>query len=302
MTRAVVALGGNAVQPKDSAGTVEEMRDAIQETVQHLTPLLEEYAVAVTHGNGPQVGDLLLEQEHAADIADMPLDILVAETQGQIGYLIQKEMRNQADRAAAAVITQVLVDENDPAFDEPTKPVGPYYTADEADEQAFPTEKVDDSDRPYRRVVPSPTPKNVLEIYQIERLLDDDTIPVCTGGGGIPVIRGDSGLEGVEAVIDKDKASEQLARELNAQMLVLLTNVEYAYTGYGTEEQEPLEDVSVDELAQYLKDGAFGAGSMRPKVEACISFIRDGGKQAIITTPAHLEDALAGDTGTRVTH
>lgn len=298
MTRAVVALGGNAILPKGAEGTKSEELDAIRETVAHLATVLDAYEVVLTHGNGPQVGTLLLQQRYAE--ARMPLDVLVAETQAQIGYLLQQAFRNQTDRAAATVITQVLVEEHDPAFKQATKPIGPYYTAEETEEHDFPTTKVDDSDRPYRRVVASPAPQEVLEVYQIEQLLEDGTIPICCGGGGIPVVRGDTELRGVEAVIDKDRASQVLANALDAELLVILTNVEHAYLNYGTDEQEPLEDVNVVELEEHLADGAFGKGSMRPKVEACINFIRDGGKQAIITTPEHLETALNGETGTRV--
>lgn len=297
MTRAVVALGGNAILPKGSEGTKSEELDAIQDTINHLSTLLDQYDAVLTHGNGPQVGTLLLQQRYAE--TKMPLDVLVAETQAQIGYLLQQAFRNQTDRAATTLITQILVDEHDPAFEDATKPIGPYYTAEEAEEQEFPTKKVDDSDRPYRRVVPSPEPLQVIESYQIEQMLEDGTIPICCGGGGVPVVRND-GLHGVEAVIDKDHASELLARELNAELLVILTNVEHAFLNYGTDEQEPLEQVHVDEMAEYLDDGAFGEGSMRPKVEACINFIRNGGKQAIITAPEHLEAALNGKTGTRV--
>lgn len=297
MTRAVIALGGNAIQPKDSTGTIDEMRDAIRDTIQHIEPILSDYEVALTHGNGPQVGTLLLQQD---DATAMPLDVLVAETQAQIGYLLQQAIRNHADRAAATVITQVRVDPNDPAFEEPTKPIGPYYTEVEAKKQDFPTMTVDDSDTPYRRVVASPTPQQVLEAYQIEQVLEDGTIPVCVGGGGIPVTRSTDGLQGTEAVIDKDAASELLARELNAERLIILTNVEHAYLHYGTDDQEPVTDVNADELEQFLEDDSFRTGSMRPKIEACINFIRSGGKEAIITTPEHLEAALNGETGTRV--
>ncbi len=298
MPRAVVALGGNAILPKDADETKAGELDAIRDTVQHLSPLLDEYETVLTHGNGPQVGTLLLQQQFAA--TGMPLDVLVAETQAQIGYLLQQALQNHGVDAAT-VVTQVAVDDNDPGFDEPTKPVGPYYTEDEAAEQSFPTMKVDDSDTPYRRVVPSPEPQTIIELDTVEQVLESGTVPVCAGGGGIPVIKKDEQCEGVEAVIDKDRASALLAQELDAELLVILTNVEYAYTNYGTDEQAPLGAVTVDELEQVLDDGMFGAGSMRPKVEACINFIRNGGQEALITTPHELDASLNGETGTRVT-
>jgi carbamate kinase len=297
MPRAVVALGGNAILPKGADETKQAELDAIRTTVNHLSPLLDDYDTVLTHGNGPQVGTLLLQQQFAE--TDMPLDVLVAETQAQIGYLLQQALQN-AGAAASTVVTQVAVDPDDPGFDEPTKPVGPYYTEDAADEQPFPTKKVDDSDTPYRRVVPSPAPQRIVELDTIEQLLDAGAVPVCVGGG-IPMVNEDEQWRGIEAVIDKDRASALLAQELDADLLVILTNVEYAYTDYGTADEAPLEDVTVDELEQLLNDGMFGPGSMRPKVEACINFIRNGGQDAIITTPQQVDAALNGETGTWVT-
>lgn len=299
MARAVVALGGNAILPKDAEESKDVELQAIQETVEHLQPVLDEYDTVLTHGNGPQVGTLLLQQRYTD--AEMPLDVLVAETQAQIGYLLQQEIQNHGIDAAT-VVTQVEVDADDPWLDTYTKPVGPYYTEEEAAEKAFETTKVSDGDRPYRRVVPSPTPEHIVETEQIQTLLEQDTVPVCVGGGGIPVIDTEDGFEGMEAVIDKDRASALIAGELSADLLVILTNVEHAYRHYGEDNEEPLETVTADTLQKYLNDRAFGAGNMRPKVEACISFIHNGGKQAIITTPARLEDALNGTAGTRVVH
>lgn len=296
MTRTVVALGGNAILPKGSEGTVDEELDAIRKTVAHLSPLLDG-DVVVTHGNGPQVGSLLLQQQYA-DVV-MPLDVLVAETQAQIGYLLQQALRNHGVDAAT-VVTQVVVDGDDDAFDEYSKPVGPFYTEDEAAEKGFETRQVSDDERGWRRVVPSPEPHRIVEQEQITALLDAGTVPVCVGGGGIPVVETGNGLRGVEAVVDKDHASQLLASELSAERLVFLTNVDHAYIDFGTDEQEPIEDIAVSDLSSSLDAGMFGEGSMRPKVAACITFIDTGGKEAIITTVDRLEDALDGNTGTRV--
>ncbi len=298
MVRAVVALGGNAILPKDAEESKETELQAIQDTVEHLAPVLDRYDTVLTHGNGPQVGTLLLQQRYGDAV--MPLDVLVAETQAQIGYLLQQELQNH-DIDAATVVTQVKVDPDDPYLDEYTKPVGPYYTEEGAAEKTFETKQVGEGKRAYRRVVPSPTPEHIVETGQIRALLEHGTVPVCVGGGGVPVIDTANGLEGVEAVIDKDRASALLARELDAELLVILTNVEYAYRHYGEEDEEPIGAVSADVLQDDLDNEAFGEGNMRPKVEACISFIHTGGKQAIITTPDRLEDALNGAAGTRVT-
>jgi carbamate kinase len=297
MPTAVVALGGNAILPKEADGTKQEELAAIRETVEQLSTLFDDHDVVLTHGNGPQVGALLLQQRYAD--TELPLDVLVGETQAQIGYLLQQALQNHG-REAATVVTQMVVDEDAPGFDDPTKPVGPYYTEDEAAEQSFPTMQVDDSDRPYRRVVPSPVPREIVELVTIERLLDAGTVPICVGGGGIPVVRDDGQLTGVEAVIDKDTASAVLARELDAEKLLILTDVDHAYRAYGTDDQDPITDIGVDELDALLEQGMFGEGSMRPKVAACVRFIRDGGNEAVITTPEQADAALAGETGTRV--
>lgn len=287
----VIALGGNAILPKDADATAEEEFLAVHETVEYLAPVLDEYDIVLTHGNGPQVGQLLLEQP------EMSLDVLVAETQGQIGYMLQQELQNNG-YDAATIITQTLVDADDPAFNTYTKPVGPFYTEAEAEDHDFETVEVSPGE--YRRVVPSPAPQQIVEQDIIDQVQDDGSIPVCVGGGGVPIVQKDDGLAGVEAVVDKDRASQVLATALDADQLVILTNVPCAYAHYGEEEQEPLEAVIADELEELLEQDVFGVGSMRPKVEACINFIRNGGKQAIITAPEQVEAALNGEAGTRV--
>jgi carbamate kinase len=196
-------------------------------------------------------------------------------------------------------VTQTVVDAADPAFDDPTKPVGPFYTEAEAAEKPFETRAVGDGDRPYRRVVPSPEPVELVESEEIAELVARGNHVVCAGGGGVPVVRDDR-LEGVEAVVDKDLASEVLAVDLGADALVLLTDVPYAYVNYGEADERPLEDVTVETLRAHLDAGEFGAGSMQPKVDACCRFVEAGGDRAVITTPDRLEDALAGEAGTQV--
>ncbi len=297
--RTVVALGGNALLQGDEL-TIAGQREAVQETAQHVAALIDDgHEVVVTHGNGPQVGRRMLETEETG--GDAPLDVLVAETQAQIGYLLQQALDNAVDTAEdfVTVVTQTVVEKTDEAFDDPTKPVGPFYTADEAAEKPFPTKDVGTGEASHRRVVPSPTPVSIVESEEVQEMVDRGSHVICCGGGGVPVTEAD-GLTGVEAVVDKDRASQLLAQEIDADELVILTDVEYAYRDYGSDAQEPIERVGADEMAALLDDGEFGEGNMRPKVEACIRFIRGGGERAIITMPGQLEAALDGETGTRV--
>ncbi|MDY6769828.1 MAG: carbamate kinase [Candidatus Nanohaloarchaea archaeon] len=299
--RAVVALGGNALVPKGGSGTVEEQREEVQETARHVARLIEDgHELVLTHGNGPQVGALMLQQD-AADTPPMPLDVLVAETQAQIGYLLQQALDNELDTAEdfVTVVTQTVVDPDDPGFDDPAKPVGPYYTAEEAEEKDFVTKDVGEGDRSYRRVVPSPTPVSIVEAGEIREMVDRGAHVVCCGGGGVPVVD-DDGLQGVEAVVDKDRASAVLAEDIDADELVILTDVEHAYRDHGGADEEAIGRITADDLAEDVAAGEFGEGSMRPKVEACIRFVRGGGDRAIITAPRRLEAALDGEAGTRV--
>jgi carbamate kinase len=300
--RVVVALGGNTLLGEHGPWTADEQREAIERTARQVVAAIEAgHEVVLTHGNGPQVGNLLVQQEAAPETPQLPLDVKVAETQAQIGYLLQQALDNE--RAGAndfmTVVTQVVVDGDDPAFDEPTKPVGPFYTAAEAAERPFETRAVSDGDRPYRRVVPSPDPVAVVEADEIARLVERGAHVVCAGGGGVPVVR-DDGFRGVEAVVDKDLTSALLARDLGADPLVILTDVPYAYVDYGGPGERPLERVTADELRTHLDAGEFGAGSMAPKVAACLRFVENGGERAVVTTPDRLAGALAGETGTQV--
>ncbi len=303
MRTTVVALGGNTLLP-GGRGDADAQRAAAEGAADHVARLHgPDRRVVLTHGNGPQVGNRLLQQAAATDVTQQPLDVLVAETQAQIGYLLQQALGPRVAGRPATLVTQTVVDGDDPAFDEPTKPVGPFYDADEASEQPFETMAVDGPDgrTAYRRVVPSPEPREVVETDRVADLLDDGAPVVCSGGGGVPVVRTGDGLRGVEAVVDKDLASQVLGAALEAEELLVLTDVEHAYVDYGGPDQRALGAVTPAELREHLDAGEFGTGSMRPKVEACVRFVEAGGERAVITTPENAERALAGETGTRVT-
>jgi carbamate kinase len=298
---AVVALGGNALMRPGERGTAAEQRANLREVCAALRPLLGEERLVVTHGNGPQVGNELLRQERAAaEAPPLPLYLAVAQTQAEIGALIESELAPVAGRPVVCLITHVLVAEDDPAFEEPTKPVGPFY--DEARARELEAERgwkvVHDAGRGWRRVVPSPAPLEVVELDAIRSLLAAGTIVVACGGGGIPATRRVEHLAGIDAVIDKDGASSLLARSLDADRLVILTEVPAVYSGFGTERQEELRELAADDAAALVPKLA--AGSMRPKVEASVEFVRATGRQALITSPAALGDALEGRSGTRI--
>jgi carbamate kinase len=298
---AIVALGGNALMRPGERGTAAEQRANLREACAALRPLLEERELVITHGNGPQVGNELLRQERAADEAPpLPLYLAVAQTQAEIGALIESELEPVAGRPVACLLTHVLVADDDPAFQEPTKPVGPFY--EEARARELEAERgwrvVHDAGRGWRRVVPSPMPLEVVELGAIRALLGAGSIVVACGGGGIPATRRGEHLAGVDAVIDKDRASSLLARDLDADRLVILTEVPAVYAGFGGEHQQELRSLSAAEAAALLPELA--AGSMRPKVEASLELVRATGGQALITSPAALGEALAGRAGTLI--
>jgi carbamate kinase len=283
-------------------GTAAEQRANLREACTALRPLLDEHELVVTHGNGPQVGNELLRHERAADEAPpLPLYLAVAQTQAEIGALIESELEPVADRPVACLLTHVLVAEDDPAFEEPTKPVGPFYSEERARELERDRgwQVVHDAGRGWRRVVPSPRPLEVVELDAIRALLRSGAIVVACGGGGIPAARRGAHLAGLDAVIDKDRASALLARELEADRFVILTEVPAVYRSFGTDAQEELRTLSAAEAETLVPELA--AGSMRPKVEACLDFARTTGNEALITSPAALAGALAGDSGTRIT-
>jgi carbamate kinase len=294
----VVALGGNALIRPGERGTAAEQLANLRRAVSALEPLLAERGLVITHGNGPQVGNELLRQERAADEAPpLPLWLAVAQTQAEIGALIAAEVRPAlAEREAACVLTHVRVAADDPAFDRPTKPIGPFYSA----EQAAQLERergwalVSDANRGHRRVVPSPAPLEIVELNAIRLLVDVGTVTIACGGGGIPVVRRGGRLSGVDAVIDKDRASALLARELKAVRLIILTGVPAVYRGFGGENQEEIRELTRADAEALLPELA--EGSMQPKVESALAFTGE----TLITSVDMLEHALAGDAGTWV--
>ena len=296
----VVALGGNALVREGERGTAAEQRANLREHMAALRPLLDD-AVVLTHGNGPQVGADLLRSERAADeTPPLPLWLAVAQTQAEIGALIALELGAVTDRAVACIVTHVRVDEQDRAFAEPTKPVGPFYAREQAErlgsERGW--QLVEDAGRGWRRVVPSPSPRAIVELDPIRRLLDAGSVAIACGGGGVPVVARDGRLDGVDAVIDKDSTSALLGGELGARRLVILTDVPALYRGFRTPGQTELRTLTPDEADALLSD--LPEGSMKPKVEACAAFVRATGGEALITSAPQLERALAGESGTRI--
>ena len=305
--KVVVALGGNALIKRDQKGTSEEQFETTMHSVGDIVKMIENgWEVVITHGNGPQVGSILLQQDVAKSVAPpMPLDVCVAQSQGQIGYMIQQcllsSLANRGlERAAAAVVTQVLVDESDPAFENPTKPVGPVYRYDEALLRLKEGYIMSRQKGGWRIVVPSPDPISIVESGAIKNLIDSGIIVIAVGGGGIPVVKGKKGMEGREAVIDKDLASERLASEIGADVLLILTDVDAVYVNYGSEDQKKLEEVNLKEVEDYYRQGQFPPGSMGPKVLAAIRFLENGGSKAIISSIEHAWDALEGKAGTQI--
>jgi carbamate kinase len=302
--RVVVALGGNAILQPKQVGTAEVQFENVINTCIQLADLIKTgYQLVITHGNGPQVGNILLQNEEAKDkIPPMPLDICGAQTQGFIGYMIQQAMKNLLpQRHVGTVLTQVLVDAGDSAFQNPTKPIGPFYSKQEA-EQLIAQKgytMVEDSGRGWRRVVASPDPKAIIEKDLIQALLDRDAIVIASGGGGIPVIEDSQGkLTGIEAVIDKDLAGARLAGDVDADILLILTDVEAVAVNWGKPDQRFLHHLSLQEAKELAAQGQFKAGSMGPKVEAAIRFVEQGGDKAIIVSLNKAAAALEGHAGT----
>jgi carbamate kinase len=296
----VVALGGNALIRPGDRGTAADQAARLREAAQSLAPLFDESRLVITHGNGPQVGNELLRQERAADeVPPLPLYLAVAQTQAEIGALIETELGPMAGRPVVCLLTHVVVAGDDPAFERPTKPIGPFYSSEQARtlEHDRGWSLVEEQGRGWRRTVPSPAPLEIVEREQIRVLLDAGALPVACGGGGIPVVKRDGRLHGIDAVIDKDRASALLAAALGADRFVILTDVGAVKRGYGTRNEEELRELSVDDAARLLPELA--EGSMRPKIEAAITVARAGG-EVIITALDRVEDALAGRAGTRI--
>jgi carbamate kinase len=312
MPLAVIAIGGNSLIPDAQHQTVQDQYIAAGETDEHIASLIADgWDVAITHGNGPQVGFILRRSElSSAELHEVPLDFCGADTQGAIGYMLQQHLDNDLrqrgiDKNVATVVTQVEVDADDPAFDKPAKPIGTFMDEDKAEQRRVEDgwDVAEDAGRGWRRVVASPMPKRIVELDVIRQLIDAGNVVIAVGGGGIPVVADDDGdLHGVAAVIDKDLASALLASNLDADLLLISTAVEQCALNFGTPEEQPLDQLTVAEAKAYLEEGThFAEGSMAPKIRAVIQYLENGGKEAIITNPENIERAVAGETGTRIT-
>ncbi len=308
----VVALGGNAILQPGQRGTFEEQMANVQITCEQLAQMVtsDRYRIVVTHGNGPQVGNLLLQNEAAQSLAaPMPLFACGAKSQGLIGLMIQQQLgnlliaRGRGDIPVATLVTQVVVDKHDPAFEHPSKPVGPFYSEDEAKrlEQEKGYSVREDAGRGWRRVVPSPDPVEIHERQAIRHLVDAQALVIASGGGGIPVLRENGRLVGVDAVIDKDLAGERLAVDVDASIFMVLTDVDSVRLNYNTPEERALSTLTVSEAKRYADEGHFAKGSMEPKVRAAIRFVEAGGERSIITSLHKAVDALDGNAGTTIT-
>ncbi len=307
----IIALGGNALSAPHGDGSLEEQRAAIGRSAKEIAAILQRgWRVVLTHGNGPQVGRLLLQQEQSKnEIPPLPLDICDAMTQGQIGYLLQLGLQEELQSAGIEILittllTQVVVDPKDAAFENSTKPIGPFYSELEAKElcqsRKYSLKKIGAGERPYRRVVPSPKPLRIVEEAGIKELVASGHLVIACGGGGIPVAFEEGHWRGVEAVIDKDLASERLASALGAEVLLILTDIEHVAVHYGKPAQRDLKKISLEEIKKHLAAGEFPPGSMGPKIEAAIRFLECGGKRALITSLDQAQAALDGKAGTEI--
>jgi len=303
--RIVVALGGNALLRRGEPMTADNQRANIRVATEQIAKIHPGNELVIAHGNGPQVGLLSLQAAAYTQVSPYPLDVLGAETEGMIGYIIEQELGNLLDFEVpfATLLTQVEVDANDPAFQHPTKPIGGFM--DEAEAKRREAEEqwviVEDAGRGWRRVVASPIPQKIIELDAVQTLMDAGIVVITVGGGGIPVIETEAGdYVGTAAVIDKDFASSLLAREIHADLFVISTAVEKVYINYNKPDQRAIDVMTVSEAKRYIAEGHFAKGSMLPKIQACIMYLEAGGKEAIITDPEHITAALRGETGTRI--
>lgn len=306
----VIALGGNALIQEGQRGTIEEQFENTRKSLDGVIYCLRQgMEVVITHGNGPQVGNELLRVEAARNLVpELPLGVCVADTEGAMGYMIQQSLVNRLrkegiQKCVVTLLTQVIVDKHDPAFSDPTKPVGPFYTKEQAVELygKHGWTMVEDSKRGYRRVVPSPMPLEIVEKESVRRLLDAGEVVIAAGGGGIPVVvEEDGNLEGVDVVVDKDLASSVLALNIKANYLMMLTAVEKVYLNYKTASQKALDTLTIAEAERYAKEGHFPPGSMGPKIDAAVRFINGGGEWAIITSVDKVKESIKGLSGTRI--
>jgi carbamate kinase len=306
----LVSLGGNAILKHTDKGTAEEQLKNTRQTSSIIIDLIREgYHVILTHGNGPQVGDILLSYDLAKEILPpMPLDVCVAQSQGMIGYMLQISLKNSLkdknmEKSVVTILTQTLVHKDDPRLKIPSKPIGPFYTAKEASklrERGW--SMVEDSGKGYRRIVPSPLPIGFIEESSIKSLFEKEELIIASGGGGIPVIKNENGyLQGLEAVVDKDHTSSLLGSLIGAEILLILTDVNKVSLNYGKPNQKDLDHITVSMAKKYLKEGHFPSGNMGPKIESIINFLENGGNRAIITSIENVFDALKGNAGTIIT-
>ncbi|MGE5480668.1 MAG: carbamate kinase [Chloroflexota bacterium] len=308
--KALIAVGGNSLIRAGERGTIEEQLANATATARSIAKMIARgWEVVITHGNGPQAGAALLRSERAAaEVYTHTLDMCVATTQSEIGYIMQRALESELkaegiDKLVAVVPTMVAVDANDPAFKNPTKPIGPFYTQEVAEEKrrTLGWNVVEDAARGYRRVVPSPEPKETLQLELIKKIIDLGVVTIALGGGGIPVIKhADGSIEGSEAVIDKDRSSALLAASLGVDLFIISTDADQVYIDYKKPTQRGLRHTTSEELMNLHREGQFPAGSMGPKVESVVNFIRMGGKKAIITSFEFLEEALKGEAGTHI--
>ena len=312
MKRIVIALGGNALQEAGKPATAQSQLEVVEKTSEHIADIIEKgYEVVLAHGNGPQVGRIVIQNEYAAAVTPaLPFDVCGAMSQGYIGYHMQQGLKKvlrerNISKEVATIVTQVVVDKNDPKFQDPSKPIGPFYNEEEAKKLAETRGFVmkEDAGRGWRRVVASPLPVEIVELNAVKCLIDGGFTVITVGGGGIPVIKNEKGnLEGVAAVIDKDFASERLAEDVDADALVILTAVEQIYINFGKPNQKALDSMNCEEAEKYMAEGHFAPGSMLPKVEAAVKFARSKpGRKAIITSLDKAVEALNGKAGTVVT-
>lgn len=307
----IISIGGNALIPKGERGTIDEQFEHTMLAMAKVAKMLERDSnIVITHGNGPIVGNIVIRNEAAKDIIPaMPLYICDADSEGGIGFMLQQSLyncfkKNGMSREVVALVTQVIVDKNDPAFLNPTKPIGLFYTKEDADLLAKDRGWImkQDSNRGYRRTVPSPKPKRIVESKTIKKLAQDGVIVIAAGGGGVPVVEDSNGeLNGMDAVIDKDLATAVLAKEIGAERIINLTSVDKVYINFGKQNQKGLDNINLDDAVRYYNAGEFAEGSMGPKIESAIEFLEAGGKEVIITSAECLEHAINGKAGTKIT-
>ena len=307
----VLAIGGNSLIKDRKSVALQDQYEAVKETTRYIADLIEnDLNIVITHGNGPQVGFIYRRGELAQhELPLIPLDICGADTQGAIGYMIEKALLNElrkrgVEKRITALVTMTLVDRDDSSFQNPTKPIGSFMPREKAlaNKEQFGWDIAEDAGRGFRRVVPSPIPRKIIELDAIKTLLEKNYVVIAAGGGGIPVIKNDAGdLEAVEAVIDKDLGSSLLARNLGADTFIISTSIDAAYLNFGQENQEPLRHATLSDMKEYLEQGHFKPGSMKPKVESIVQFLEGGGKRAIITSPENLLKAVNGECGTTIT-